>query len=55
MGREELNAYLRRVGDPVGNDGLPDNAVMAAMLSWAGFHEPEIIDRPHCYIAGAWA
>jgi SAM-dependent methyltransferase len=55
MGREDLNAFLRRVGGPVGGDALPDEREMTSLLSKAGFRDVEIADRPRHYIARAWA
>ncbi|MHB8093613.1 MAG: class I SAM-dependent methyltransferase [Candidatus Aminicenantales bacterium] len=54
MGREELNAHFIKVGGPVGEDRLPANDAMRVMLADAGFRNPEIVDRPHHYIARAW-
>jgi len=54
MGREELNAHFIKVGGPVGGDRLPENDAMRGLLADAGFRDPEIIDRPHHYIARAW-
>jgi SAM-dependent methyltransferase len=55
MGREELNAFFRRVGGPVGGDSFPDERKMTSLLTKAGFRNVEIIDRPRYYIARAWA
>ncbi len=55
MGREQLNAFFRRVGGPVGGDSLPDEREMTSLLSKAGFRDVEIADSPRHYIARAWS
>jgi len=55
MGRGELNALFRCIGGPVARDFLPDGVSLTKMLSAAGFRRPMVIDRPHVYVAQAWA
>jgi ubiquinone/menaquinone biosynthesis C-methylase UbiE len=54
MGRAELNAFFRKVGDPLDKDNLPENEDMLSLLSEAGFEGGEIVEGPHHYIARAW-
>ncbi len=55
LGRGELNAFFRKVGEPLEEDRIPENAEMAALLSGAGFLRVEIVDGPGHYVARGWA